>query len=142
MWPGLAGLLEGVEQPPLVSSQVDDDERGTATAQGELTADGDVAAVDHGDATSERAEICRELLGDATLGIARQHEHVVLQVGEQRHDGLERGRVDGVERGLDVGQLGRPMPDDRLIALQLTDPLGGRSELTRQITLDGGLQRS
>ena len=76
------------------------------------------------------------------LGVTGQHEHVTAEVGEQGHDGVEGGRVDGVERRLHVGQLGRAVAGDRLIAGQLADALGGRAQLAGEVALDRRLQRT
>ena len=81
-----------------------------------------------------------ELAGDAPLGVAGEDQDVLVEVDEQLDDGIERRRVDGVEGRLDVGQLGRPVPVDRGVAAELTDPLGGRTELAGEVVLDRRLQ--
>ena len=74
-------------------------------------------------------EIRGELQGDAVLGVARQDEHVPVDVGEQCDDGLQRAGIHGVEGGLHVGQLGGAMAGDRPVTAQLADALGRRSQL-------------
>ena len=91
-------------------------------------------------ARAQRGEVGGELQGHAALGITGEHEHLVAGVGEEVDDGLERRRVDGVERALDVGELGRAVTRDRLVAGELADALGGRTQLVRQVTLDRRLQ--
>ena len=81
------------------------------------------------DAGAQRAELGGELQGDAALGVAGEHEHLAIEVGEELDDGVERAGIDGVERGLDVGQLGRAVTGDRLVAAELADPLGRRAQL-------------
>ncbi len=76
----------------------------------------------------------------APFGVAGEHEHVAVEVGEERDDGVERLGVDGVERGLDVRQLGRAVAGDRLVAAELADALGGRPQLAREVVLDRRLQ--
>jgi hypothetical protein len=76
---------------------------------------------------TQRPQIGGELQGDAALGVARQHEHVAIGVGEQGDDDIKRRRLDCVDGRLDVGELGRLVPLDRLVASDLTDALGGRA---------------
>ncbi len=108
--------------------------------EGQLAAHGDVAAVDHGDAGAQGAELGRALQGDAALGVAGEDEDLAVEVGEQSDDALEGVGVDGVEGRLDVGQLRRPVAGDRLVAAELADALGSGSQLLGEVALDRRLQ--
>ena len=138
--PGDAALLERLEHPALVAAQVDDDHRGAGRGEGQLAPDRDLAAVHRRHAGAQRPEVGGELAGDAALGVAGETSTSRSRVGEQGDDGVERRRVDGVERRLHVRQLGGAVAGDRLVAAELADPLGGRAQLAGEVALDRRLQ--
>ena len=90
---------------------------------------------------AQRAEVVDELLGDAALGLAGQHEHGSVEVAEQLDHPLEVGPVDRAEGRLHVGDHRGVVQLERLLAVELPDPFDGRTQLAAEIALHRRLQR-
>ena len=140
---GVAGERHGVEQPALVTAQVDDDERRARRAEGELAAHGDVVAGRPCSTPSRSAPRswtnCCATPCSASPASTRTGR---LQIAEQGDDRVEGVAVDVVERLGDVGHGVGPVPLDVRAVGELADPLGGRAQLPGEIVLHRRLQRS
>lgn len=130
------GEVGGRQHPPLVSAHVDHDDHRVGPGHRELAAHGDIGSPHEFHTGSQRGQVVHELAADPAGGVADEHEHGSVGVGEEIDGLLDRAGLDGVEGGDHVGHHGVAVAATRVLTVQFTYAFDGRTQLTGEILLD------